>query len=306
MNLDKKGANPINPLSLGIIGLSQGNGHPYSWSAIFNGYNEKYMKDCPFPVIPKYLSKQNFPRDAITKAEVTHIWTQDRDISLHIAKAANIKNVVDNYTDLIGKVDAILLARDDYDLHYEMSIPFIEAELPIYIDKPIAVNLYEAKKIFSKEQYEGQIFTCSAIQYAKEFILADKEKESIGNLNYVDACIKGPWDRYSIHIIEPVLKIIGAQGGIVETQKTNSRKNVVLTVLWESGLITTFSVFLDTESPCVIRLFGENGYKQKMFNDTFYAFKSALQDFVDISLERKKNNIKNFSLKAVSIVEKGI
>ena len=24
-------------LKLGIIGLSEGNGHPYSWSAIFNG-----------------------------------------------------------------------------------------------------------------------------------------------------------------------------------------------------------------------------------------------------------------------------
>ena len=26
-------------LKLGIIGISNGNGHPYSWSAIFNGYD---------------------------------------------------------------------------------------------------------------------------------------------------------------------------------------------------------------------------------------------------------------------------
>jgi hypothetical protein len=26
---------------LGIIGASPGNGHPYSWSAFFNGYDEK-------------------------------------------------------------------------------------------------------------------------------------------------------------------------------------------------------------------------------------------------------------------------
>jgi hypothetical protein len=26
-------------IKLGIIGASKGNGHPYSWSAIFNGYD---------------------------------------------------------------------------------------------------------------------------------------------------------------------------------------------------------------------------------------------------------------------------
>lgn len=26
-------------ISLGIIGMTPGNGHPYSWSAIFNGYD---------------------------------------------------------------------------------------------------------------------------------------------------------------------------------------------------------------------------------------------------------------------------
>ena len=41
-------------LRLGIIGISEGNGHPYSWSAIFNGYNHEYAQDCPFPVIPDY------------------------------------------------------------------------------------------------------------------------------------------------------------------------------------------------------------------------------------------------------------
>jgi len=31
-------------IKLGIIGTSQGNGHPYSYSAIFNGYNKNEVK----------------------------------------------------------------------------------------------------------------------------------------------------------------------------------------------------------------------------------------------------------------------
>ena len=43
--------------------MSEGNGHPYSWSAIFNGYNRDEMKNCIFPVIPEYLNNQVFPED---------------------------------------------------------------------------------------------------------------------------------------------------------------------------------------------------------------------------------------------------
>ena len=104
-------------LKLGVIGLSDGNGHPYSWSAIFNGCDMAYMKDCGFPVIPEYLSKQRFPDDCIPNAHVTHIWTQDRAVSEHVAKASLIPNVVDRMEDMIGEVDAVLLARDDPENH---------------------------------------------------------------------------------------------------------------------------------------------------------------------------------------------
>ena len=47
---------------LGMASLSSGNRHPYSWSAICNGYNEEQMRKlCPFPVIPNYLSARVWP-----------------------------------------------------------------------------------------------------------------------------------------------------------------------------------------------------------------------------------------------------
>ena len=49
-------------LNIGMIGISDGNGHPYSWSAIFNGYDHKNMKDCKYPAIINYLKNKNFQR----------------------------------------------------------------------------------------------------------------------------------------------------------------------------------------------------------------------------------------------------
>ena len=139
-------------INLGIIGSSEGNGHPYSWSAIFNGYNKKIMENCGYPSIPRYLEKQKFPNDQIKEAKVTHIWTQNKKLSKHISTASKINYVVSNMDDLISKVDAILLARDDAENHIKMSKKFLKAGLPIFIDKPMALSVLEAKKLFNLQK----------------------------------------------------------------------------------------------------------------------------------------------------------
>ena len=121
-------------LSLGVIGLSAGNGHPYSWSAIFNGYNSEHVAQCDFPVIANYLSKQKFPEDTIQSASVTHVWTQDPQISKNISMFSSIPNIVKDFTDLVNCVDAVLLARDDAENHKYFASPFLKAGIPIFIE----------------------------------------------------------------------------------------------------------------------------------------------------------------------------
>ena len=80
-------------IKIGIVGFSSGNGHPYSWSAIFNGYDKHKIHDCGFPVIADYLSKRSLPEECIFGAKVTHIWTEDYDLSKKIATVSLIDNV---------------------------------------------------------------------------------------------------------------------------------------------------------------------------------------------------------------------
>src|SRR5690606_39459387 len=112
-------------IKLGVIGLSEGNGHPFSWSAIFNGYNPEAMELCGFPVIPRYLEKQKWPESCIQNTEVVSVWTQDEMLSLKIAKAAKITKVASSLEDMIRDVDAVLLARDDAENHLEFATPFL-------------------------------------------------------------------------------------------------------------------------------------------------------------------------------------
>ncbi|KKQ32673.1 MAG: Oxidoreductase [candidate division TM6 bacterium GW2011_GWF2_37_49] len=298
-------------LKLGVIGMSPGNGHPYSWSAIFNGYDLKYMQDCPFQVIPEYLSRQKFPQDSIKNATVTHIWTQDKEASTHIANACKIENVVTNYKDLIGKVDAILLARDDYQTHYKISKQFIQAGMPIYIDKPLAIKKSIAQKIYALQKYAGQVFTCSAIGFAKEFELNKNDLYDLGEIKYIEAMISKDWERYGIHIIEPTLKllltnnILSLKNKIKQTNVSKNQNQRIVTFVWDNNLITSFCTLGELKIPIHVNIFGTNKNQKLTFQDTFYAFKKALQSFVNTIQKKEPAPNKIFTLKIIDMIEKG-
>jgi hypothetical protein len=295
----------MNDLRIGIIGLSEGNGHPYSWSAIFNGYDKEKMSQCGFPVIPEYLSRQSFPEDCLPDARVTHVWTQDPGLSRQVAEAGLIETVVDNYEDMIGEVDAVLLARDDAENHHEMAAPFIKAGLPIYIDKPVALSVAEAERIYALQRFDNQIFTCSALAFAHEFTLNDSERRSLGQMRKVLAQIPNSWEKYAVHIVEPVLHLIGEQGKIDRITGKSEGEHHTVTVMWQSGLETCFRTTGGDPVDLRIDLEGDKESKSLQFGDTFAAFKAALGHFAAVVRCEKEVIPRDLTIKVVRIIEEG-
>ncbi len=292
-------------LKLGIIGISPGNGHPYSWSAIFNGYNPKMMERCGFPVIPRYLEKQKFPRDKILNADITHIWTQNKEISKHIAATTNINYVADNFEDLIGKVDAILLARDDSENHLKFATPFLKAGLPIYIDKPLALSLKSAKKLLSLQKYSGQIFSCSALRFADELCLNQEKLDSIGQIKNINGYISKDWDKYSIHIIDPIMKLISKNDTIIRFQKWHNNDYSSLNLELSSNINVKLETYGSGIVPSGIKVIGDKGFVDLIFYDTFRAFKNTLNEFI-LGITSQSNRIdEEQMLKVISWIEVG-
>ena len=128
-------------IRLGIIGMTEGNGHPYSWSAIFNKYDREAMtKECPFPGIPAYLNKENYELMGIPGAAVKVVFCDKRSDAEHVSKLSLIPEVVDQPEEMIGKVDAVIIATDIGSEHVRRAKPFLDAGLPIFIDKPLCDN----------------------------------------------------------------------------------------------------------------------------------------------------------------------
>lgn len=295
-------------LRLGIIGKSPGNGHPYSWAAICNGYNPDAMADCGFPAIPAYLGKQTWPNDRLEGARVTHVWTQDEAESRKIARASQIETVVRTPMDMIGEIDALLLARDDAQNHYQLAEPFLRAGLPVYIDKPVALSEAEFDALNALQKHEGQIFSCSALRFAPELQLDADAAAQIGPIQLIQGATPKYWETYAIHLIDPLLTIVGHEvrperlfGGPVGA---NGR---MLALRWpERGPDVHLMATGSLPSPLQLRIIGETGEAVLAFHDSFTAFKTALAEFVASVNEGRSRLPADFNRRAVQIIEMGL
>lgn len=296
----------INPLKLGIIGVSTGNGHPYSWAAIFNGYNENYMHDCPYPMIYDYLKRQVFPDDTIKEANVTHIWTNDRQQSEQIARASNIPNVVNELEEMIGSVDAVLLARDDWENHITYASLFLKAGLPIYIDKPLATTLKGAHELLLLQQYNWQIFSCSALRYAKEFKLSGTDLSELGEVKFIEATVPKSWDKYAVHVIEPICCILNINDLEIIDQQIDKCEDVTrLNVTLNNGIVLCVTSFGSMTSDISIIIRGTMGIKNLVFEDSFFAFRESLKAFITGINQKRLIIPRNQTLSIVKLIELG-
>lgn len=318
-------------IKLGVIGLSHGNGHPFSWSAICNGWDNEILKACisrSFERLARecrenndenaarnnsvvannimnYLSVKNPEQDKLRGMTVTHIWTQEPILSESLQKGLNIPHVVSNMEQMIPDVDAILLARDDAENHYWMAEPFIKAGKPIFIDKPLAYNLKEAHQIYDMEQYPGQIFTCSSLSYANEILNPIANKDQV---THVEAHVFKNWLQYSIHVMEPIIKLFKLEEvRILDVKKTLETEIGMYRVVfkWENELTTTIHLHLKDFHPLTIKFEAGKMWNEIKFFDSFSAFKNSLEMFRDIILGKRKNNSMGTTLKVVEMIEKG-
>jgi len=299
-------------LKLGIMGMSQGNGHPYSWAAIINGdFNTEEMDKCGYAGIPMYLNA-NKDTLGIDGARVTHIWTQERSISEHIAKASLIENVVDDAEEMIGHVDAVLLARDDPENHVQMAKPFINAGVPIFIDKPLAITT-EDLAYFSEQNKNGKfLMSCSSMRYANEALTVKTEIATLGKLELATVVGKKDWTKYGIHMLEALFALLDDPKAISVQHVGESGKDIVV-VNFENGFVATVHLFMDIAATFQITLFGQNEWRQIDIKNSYSMFKENLTEFVKsvkegksrIPFEKTENIIRTLIGAKESLVNEG-
>lgn len=270
----------VNNIRLAMLGMVDGNGHPYSWSAIFNGYERKQMAQCPYPTIPEYLFAQDPATMQIEGARVTHVWTDDPPDAEKVAAASKIPNVVAKATDVIGHVDAVIIATDKGHEHVERARPFVEAGLPVFVDKPLVDNEADLK-VFHGWVKEGKaILSTSAMRYAREFVAAKARLSELGEPRYLSMSTPKSWERYGIHALEGLYPLLGP--GFVSVRNTGSEERNIVHLKHRLPVDVVLIAIKDMYGAFGrLSAMGTQGAFDAATADTFYAFKTQLQKFIE-------------------------
>ena len=267
------------PIRLAMLGMVDGNGHPYSWSAIFNGYNREAMASCPYETIPEYLGRQPDTAFPMPGARVTHVWTDNPKDAPRVAKASLIETVVDRPEDVIGEVDAVIVATDKGHEHVERCRPFVEAGLPVFVDKPLVDNM-EDLQVFRDWIADGcPILSSSCMRYAVEYAPYRTGRHDLGDLRCLSITMCKSWERYGIHALEGVYPITGP--GYLSCRNTGTVHRNMAHLKHKSGVDVQVAVHRDMfGSFGALHLAGTRGAVAVQMKDTFQAFRAQLEAFV--------------------------
>jgi predicted dehydrogenase len=263
-----------------MLGMIAGNGHPYSWSAIINGFDRAEMARCPYPAIPGYLGAQPQADVCVPGVRVTHLWTDNPKEAPAVARASLIPYVVKNPEDVIGQVDAVLIATDDGSDHVRRARPFVEAGLPVFIDKPMATTLEELRQFIDWERSGARLLSSSGLRYAPELARLIADRASLGEIRWMSLVSAKTWERYGIHVLEPAFVLLGS--GFLSVRLESRPGLEVAHLVHRSGAQVTLPIIYDGGATFgTVHICGSTGQSHFRFADTYTGFRNQLLSYID-------------------------
>lgn len=257
---------------LGMVGSSPGNGHPYSFAAIFNGYHTKSLRASGWNVIADYLDRRAEKDFGIDGFAVTHVWSPIDGESERVCKAARIPAAVGDLGELISEVDGVIIARDDPESHIGLAQPFLDAGLPVFIDKPLTVSPGELD-YFRPFLSSGQVFSCSSMRYAAELQPLTSTEPALA------VYCAGPkdWRRYGVHLVEGALAHLSVGKPLSITR--HHARHESFTVETEAGVVLHFDLCGEATVGFDFHCVTSGGAVSARVSDNFSMFRKMLEAF---------------------------
>jgi hypothetical protein len=149
--------------------------------------------------------------------------------------------IVPDIPSLLAKVDAVLIESVDGRVHLQQARPVIAAHKPLFIDKPLASTLEDAREIARLAKEAGvPWFSSSSLRYG-----AIGQTGRLPNLSGVTTWGPGPFEAhhyldlswYAIHPIELLYTLMGP--GCESVTRTAGKDMDLIVGRWKDGRIGT-------------------------------------------------------------------
>lgn len=247
--------------------------HGWAFAGIINEYDEAIYRANDWPLYPSALAG---------RAHVSHVWDTDRAAAERLAAAANIEHVVDNPEDVIGHVDGVIIADDGTLAHQRSAGAFLEAGVPLFVDKPLSTDPDEARQIIELAQAKGTpFFSSSALRFATE--IADRQAlaDQVGEITTVCGVGVNELVYYGVHPLEAMMALMGP--GIESVINVGRPGEAIVRLRWKDGRQAVMLVYEEGLSYALeVTVHGTKGHLRIPFADSAGYYTNMLSAFLDM------------------------
>jgi len=245
------------------IGMVKVSGHSYFFGGMFNKSDLDELKNVD-GTVARVLALDEEPSIPVADARVTRVWDADRQKAERFASICGVEAVAGDPAAMVGEVDAILLAETSEDGadHARLALPFLEAGIPILVDKPFSNNLPDAVKMVEAAKKTGTpLMSSSLLRYVLAVEELRAEAESIGEIRHVVASGPGGTLVYGIHACEFLLTV---SAGTVESVWNLGHKGLDLVSLkYCDGRTAVMQIFRNSPVDFNITVYGQKGNRSR-------------------------------------------
>jgi len=173
--------------------------------------------------------------------EVTHVWGETPELAAKAAEEGRIPHVVADYREMIGQVEGVVVDHRHGKHHLPAARPFVEAGIPVFIDKPFCTDLEEGIEFvrFARAK-RVPITSYSVLSLQRSALRFAEQMREVGTLRSLVTA--GPVDIeseyggvffYAIHQVDLICNLIGGRPLYVSTMRHGT--DGVAGVTFESG-----------------------------------------------------------------------
>jgi hypothetical protein len=172
--------------------------------------------------------------------------------------------IVEAIPDLLAKVDVVMLESVDGRPHLQQARPVLAAKKPVFIDKPLAASLADAREIARLAKETGTpFFSCSCARFQPEIwkLRADAGVGKVAKVQGSSPFSTEPhhpdlfW--YGIHGVEALYTVLGP-GCVAVSRKAEGDLDIT-TGRWKDGRTGVFRGVKKGDYKPVVKVWGETG-----------------------------------------------
>ncbi|MDD3926211.1 MAG: Gfo/Idh/MocA family oxidoreductase [bacterium] len=215
---------------IGIAGINTS--HAYVFGGYINGINEAdYFSSAPGWTYELFAGDKEADRGFLrNKGHITVCWDSESENAVKLSRACGIDRTAPTLEDMAGEVDAVMILEKDGAKHLEMTRPFLEAGLPVFIDKPLAGSYADASaiKLLANEN-RATAFSYSAFRYAEGMDDLRREIEAMGGASFCSVCAPchESFTFYGIHGLEMLMSLVSKPVRSVEDYPDAADRHLV-------------------------------------------------------------------------------